>query len=259
MLAEVGGQYHVIRTDFADYVRHILQRHLLPVFHPRVLRIRSGHRLQVAILDVRAHLRDLFRLRQGQAGDVGQRVRNEDIFNAQLFCAFDHGHHFLGMDMAGGEDQVFPRDDLQYGFNLRGHDIAGRDLDAGTFRVHQRLDVHVGIEGRQPDHLAASAGHAVHPFHRRRVDAADGIVQDDAAEDFNTRHDFHHQHRAIGGHSDMVLEHEAAHALAFGEDGDIDVVHAAPEHVGFGVDVEVDGALGGTGFRRRGGEADLRK
>src|SRR5229473_1735176 len=115
----------------------------------------------------------------------------------------------------------FSRDDLQHLLGLGKHLAARRDPEpfAGLL---ENLVLVVGVEGRQPYHLAAAAGHAVEPFDRGGIHAA---------------------HRAV--------ERDSAHALAGGDARDFEVVEAAVEHVGIAVNVDVDRARRGAHPRRR--------
>src|SRR5207248_2704888 len=83
----------------------------------------------------------------------------------------------------------------------------------------------------------ATTIHAMHPLDCRRVDAAHRIVKHDAAPDLDPRYDFHHERRSISGISDVILQHDAAHAARFRELRDVDVVHVAAEHIGMRVHV----------------------
>ena len=111
----------------------------------------------------------------------------------------------------------------------------------------------VGLEGRQPNHLAATAVHAMHPLHRARVNAPDRAVKYDATEHLDAGHDLHHQRSAARSLTDMVLEHDAAHAARFSELGHVDVVHVAAEDIRMRVDVQVKdtGGRADLGRRRR--------
>jgi hypothetical protein len=95
--------------------------------------------------------------------------------------------------------------------------------------VHERFNVLVGIEGRQPDDLAAAARHAMHPFDGIRVDPAHRFIQDDTAPHLDALHLLHRQRRAITGSNDMILQHDAPHAFAPRDRCNFNVGQRAPE------------------------------
>jgi hypothetical protein len=109
----------------------------------------------------------------------------------------------------------------------------------------------VGVEGRKPHDAAEAALHAPHPFHRLRVESADGAVERDAAEDLDARDVLARKPRAIGGQRDVALEDDRLHLARGGQGGQLVIVHRTAEDVWRGMRVKVDEAANGADGRRR--------
>src|SRR5437762_4718411 len=115
------------------------------------------------------------------------------------------------------ERKGIARDDLETLLHFRKDLAARRDLEPFAGLLEDLVLV-VRVEGRQPHHLAAAARHAVEPFDRARVHPAHGAVECDPAPNLDARHGAAHERRAVGGRRDVVLQHDAAHALARSEE-----------------------------------------
>jgi hypothetical protein len=252
-LAEVRRNHDALCAKLFRGLRDVLGVDLRPVREEGQRRVRPGQELQEADLDHRAHVNDLLGLRHGEARHIGQAVRDEHVPHAEFATLADHCDDLLGMHVTSGEHEVLAGDDFQNRLHLWRYLTARRHREALGIRPRECLHMLVGLEGRQPNHLAATAVHAMHPLHRARVNAPDRAVEYDATEHLDAGHDLHHQRSAARSLTDMVLEHDAAHAARFSELGYVDVVHVAAEDVRMRVDVKVKDTGGRTdlGWRRR--------
>ncbi len=95
----------------------------------------------------------------------------------------------------------------------------------------------------------------MHPLHRIRVNATNGFVQHNAAEYLDPRHRPHRQRGTARGFTDVILQHDAAHAARLGNIGHVHVIHVAAKHVGMRMHMHIDNPCrrADLGRRRRKG------
>ena len=155
-LSQIGREDEVLGADILDRDRHVVKGDLVPGAQPRQVRVAAHELVDVVELDVCTQARGLLHLLGRKIGNLGHRMRDDNVAHAELCAAANHREHFIRGDMAGLQHQVLARDDFQHSLGL-GRDLAvDSHLEPGAF-LAEVPHVVVGVDGGQPYHLAVAA------------------------------------------------------------------------------------------------------
>ena len=249
-LSEIGSKHEVFRADGADGFGAFLNPHLAPGPHPLQMRLRSHQRAGGAQFQFRSRHRGLLHLVERHVDHFKLRMGDDDALDTVVARRGDHGQRLNRREVAGVDDQILLRANLQNLTHRRQHlSIRAQDLDS-LGGILEMFDVMVSVDGREPHATPVAALHSPHPLHRVRIDSADRGIQDDSAEHLDACQVLAHEPGAIRRGNNVILEDHRLHALVTVKLRTLLVVERPPKNVGAAVEMGVDQSFDGADRRR---------
>jgi hypothetical protein len=166
-------------------------------------------------------------------------MSDEHTANADGAGAFQQDTRLAGTEMARSKDAAGGPDELEDVLDLGPEPAVFIDSGETAGLTEGAAVVERGT-GRHPYLLRTELQR---DLDRGRVEAADGLIQNDPAEDPDAGHDLRDEPGSLDRRELVTFDEKRAHTGSRGFTRELEVVVAAGIDVGRAVDVEVDGAF----------------